>query len=104
MVISLGLANAKAALEAQTKVTDMTNELLKKNSEMLKTGTLDVAKESERGIVSIETIAKVNQDLIETINGVLEIQRKGKEERLAAEAELVLIESELKRTLVSIKQ
>lgn len=103
MVISLGLANAKAALEAQTKVTDMTNELLKKNSEMLKTGTLDVAKESERGIVSMETIKKVNQDLIETINGVLEIQKKGKEERLAAESELASIESELKKTLISVK-
>ncbi len=103
MVISLGLANAKAALEAQTKVTDMTNELLKKNSEMLKTGTLDVAKESERGIVSMETIKKVNQDLIETINGVLEIQRKGKEERLAAEVELANIETELKQTLMSVR-
>ncbi len=103
MVISLGLANAKAALEAQTKVTDMTNELLKKNSEMLKTGTLDVAKESERGIVSMETIKKVNQDLIQTINGVLEIQRKGKEERLAAEVELANIETELKQTLMSVR-
>ncbi len=103
MVISLGLANAKAALDAQTKVTDMTNELLKKNSEMLKTGTLDVAKESERAIVSMETIKKVNQDLIETITGVLEIQRKGKEERLAAESELVAIESELKQTLLAIR-
>lgn len=103
MVISLGLANAKAALEAQTKVTDMTNDLLKKNSEMLKTGTLDISKESERGIVSIETVKKVNQDLIDTINGVLEIQRKGKEERLAAEIELATIESELKHTLVALK-
>lgn len=104
MVLSLGLANAKAALEAQTKVTDMTNELLKKNSEILKAGTLGVAKESERGIVSIETVKKVNQDLIETINGVLDIQRKGREERLAAESELTAIESELKQTLLSIRQ
>lgn len=103
MVISLGLENAKAALAAQTKVTDMTNELLKKNSEMLKAGTLNVAKESERGIVSIETIKKVNQDLIETINQVLDIQKKGKEERLAAESELVSIETELKQTLVAIR-
>lgn len=103
MVISLGLENARAALAAQTKVTDMTNELLKKNSEMLKVGTIEVAKESERGIVSIETVKKVNQDLIETINQVLEIQRKGKEERMAAESELVVIESELKQVLISAK-
>lgn len=103
MVISLGLENARAALATQTKVTDMTNELLKRNSDMLKTGTIDIAKESERGIVSIETVKKVNQDLIETINQVLEIQRKGKEERQAAEAELATIESELKQALVSIK-
>lgn len=103
MVISLGLANAKAALEAQTKVTDMTNDLLKKSAEMLKTGTLEVSKESERGIVSIETIRKVNQDLIDTINGVLEIQKKGKEERQAAETELSAIENELKKTLIALK-
>jgi uncharacterized protein YaaN involved in tellurite resistance len=104
MVISLGLANAKAALEAQKKVTDMTNELLKKNSEMLKTGTLEIAKESERGIVSIETIKKTNQDLIETLTGVIEIQRKGKEERVAAESEIALIENELKQTLLGMKK
>lgn len=104
MVISLGLANAKAALEAQKKVTDMTNELLKKNSEMLKTGTLEIARESERGIVSIETIKKTNQDLIEAITGVIEIQRKGKEERVAAESEIALIENELKQTLLGLKK
>jgi uncharacterized protein YaaN involved in tellurite resistance len=103
MVISLGLANAKAALESQKKVTDMTNELLKKNSEMLKTGTIEIAKESERGIVSIETIKKTNQDLIETITGVIEIQRKGKEDRLVAESEIAQIENELKQTLLGIK-
>jgi uncharacterized protein YaaN involved in tellurite resistance len=103
MVISLGLANAKAALEAQRKVTDMTNDLLKKNSEMLKTGTIEIAKESERGIVSIDTIKKTNQDLIEAITGVIEIQRKGKEERLAAETEIAQIENELKQTLLGMK-
>lgn len=103
MVISLGLENAKVALAAQTKVTEMTNELLQKNSEMLKTGTLGVAKESERGIVSIETVKKVNQDLIETITQVLEIQKKGKAERVSAESELAAIESELKQTLISLK-
>ncbi len=104
MVISLGLANAKAALEAQKKVTDMTNELLKRNSEMLKTGTLEIAQESEKGIVSIETIKKTNQDLIEAITGVIEIQRKGKEERLAAESEIAVIENELKQTLLGMKK
>lgn len=104
MVISLGLANAKAALEAQRKVTDMTNELLVRNSEMLKTGTIEVAKESERGIISVETIKKTNQDLIETITGVIAIQEKGKEERLAAEAEIAHIENDLKQTLLGIKK
>lgn len=101
MVISLGLANSKAALEAQTKVTDMTNELLMKNSELLKQGSIDIAKESERGIVSVETIRKTNENLIATINEVLEIQKKGSEERSAAELELVKIEHELKTALIA---
>ncbi|MBE6011491.1 toxic anion resistance protein [Anaeropeptidivorans aminofermentans] len=103
MVIALGLANSKAALETQKKVTETTNELLRKNSEMLKQGSLEVAKESEEGIVSIDTIKKTNQDLIDTINGILEIQEKGRQDRIAAEAELYNIEQELKQALLATK-
>jgi len=103
IVISMGLANAKAALETQRRVTDMTDDLLRKNSEMLKQGSLEVAKESERGIVSIETIQKTNRDLIETITGVLEIQKQGGLQRQSAEVELNRIENELKQTLIAAK-
>ncbi|MDR1532628.1 MAG: toxic anion resistance protein [Clostridiales bacterium] len=100
MVIALGLANSQAALQTQRKVTDMTNELLRKNSEMLKQGTLDVARESERGIVSVETLQKTNRDLIDTINGVIDIQRQGSEKRAEAEREIMKIEDELKSALL----
>ena len=103
LVISMGLATAKAALETQRKVTEMTNDLLKKNSEALKQGTLEIAKESERGIVSIETIQQTNRDLIDTITGVLEIQRQGGEYRQNAETELARIEDELKQALITAK-
>jgi uncharacterized protein YaaN involved in tellurite resistance len=101
IVIALGLANAKSALESQKKVTDMTNELLQKNSALLKQGTLDIAEESEKSIISIETIQKTNQDLIETINGVIDIQKKGREDRQAAEVELARLETEFKQALLS---
>ena len=103
IVIAMGLANSRAALETQRKVTDMTNDLLRKNSEMLKQGSLEVAKEAERGIVSIETIQKTNQDLIETINGVLDIQKQGTIDRKNAEVELGRIEEELKQALIAAK-
>lgn len=101
IVIALGLNNAKAALQAQRQVTDMTNELLKKNSEMLKTGTIEIAKESERGIVDIETLRQTNSDLITTINEVVRIQDEGKAKRLAAEQELQKMEGELKQAVLS---
>ncbi len=104
MVLALGLANSKAALEAQSKVTDMTNELLLKNSELLKQGQAEVARESERGIVSIETIRKTNENLIATINQVMEIQQKGQADRAQAESELAQIENELKQTLLDIRK
>jgi len=104
IVIALGLANAQAALTVQKKVTDMTNDLLKKNSEMLKQGSIEIAKESERGIVELETVQKTNRDLIETIQTVLEIQKKGSEERRAAEVELGKIEGELKQALLEAKR
>jgi len=103
MVIALGLANAKSALESQKRVSDMTNELLRKNSEMLKQGSLEVARESERGIVSIDTIKKTNQDLLDTIYGIIDIQEKGKAEREAATVELEKIEGELKDALLATK-
>ena len=103
MVIGLGLANSKAALETQKKVTEMTNELLRKNSEMLKQGSIEVAKEGEKGIVSIETIQKTNQDLLDTIYGIIEIQEKGKADRTSATLELERIENELKQALLQTK-
>jgi len=100
MVIALGLANAQKAMAAQSQVTDMTNQLLIKNSEMLKQGSIEIAEASQRGIVSIETVKKVNDNLIDTINSVLDIQQKGAENRRSAEVELEKIEEDLKRALV----
>jgi len=100
MVIALGLANAQKAMAAQNAVTDMTNQMLIKNSEMLKQGSIDVAEASQRGIVDIETVRKVNDNLIETINAVLDIQQKGAENRRSAEVELEKIEDDLKKALV----
>ncbi len=104
MVLALGLENSRQAIAAQKAVTDMTNELLKKNSETLKMGTIQAAKESERGIVEIETLKKTNQDLIETIDTVIQIQSEGKAKRQAAEAELVGIEEQLKNKLLEVAQ
>ena len=104
IVIALGIANSQRALQTQKAVTDMTNELLLKNSEMLKQGSLDIAKEAERSIVSIETLEKTNANLVETITGVIEIQKQGSEARAAAETELVKIEEELKQTLLDIRR
>ena len=103
VVIALGLANAKSALETQRKVTDLTNEMLKSNSELLKQGTIEVAKESERAIVDIETLSKTNADVIETLDKVLEIHEDGRRKRQEAEVELVKIESELKNKLLEVK-
>lgn len=102
MVLALGLENSRQAIAAQKAVTDMTNELLQKNSETLKMGTIQAAKESERGIVEIETLKKTNQDLIETIDTVIQIQSEGKAKRQAAEKELVGIEAELKNKLLEV--
>ena len=80
-VIALGLNNAQQALEAQKAVSDVTNEMLRKNSEMLKQGTIDIAKESERSVVDVETLVEVNNNLISTIDNVIEIQKQGQEKR-----------------------
>ena len=101
MVIALGLANQKKVLEMQHSVNEMTNDLLKKNAEMLKIGTIETAKENERSIVDIETVRKVNDDLVTTIEETLKIQHEGRAKRRAAEAELVELEGRLKKALES---
>ena len=100
MVLTLGIAHSQRALEAQKAVTDATNELLRKNSEMLKESTINVARETERGIVDIETIKKANSDIIHTIEQVLQIQRDGREKRKVVEQELLQSENELKQNLL----
>ena len=102
MVIALGLAHSQQAMEAQREVTNMTNELLKKNADALKMGTIETAKESERGIVDIETLKYTNESLISTLDEVVKIQTEGRQKRVAAEAELGRIENELKQKLLNI--
>ena len=102
MVLALGLAHSQQAIEAQRAVTDMTNELLRKNAAALKQGTIAAAKESERGIVDIETLQQTNRSLIETLDEVVKIQNEGREKRAAAETELGRIEGELKAKLLEI--
>lgn len=103
MVLALGLAHSQQALEAQRGVTDMTNQMLRKNADMLKMGTIETAKESERGIVDIETLQHTNQALISTLEDVRRIQVEGSQKRRAAEAELGRIEGELKQKLLELK-
>ncbi len=103
MVIALGLHHSQEALKAQTAVTDMTNELLRKNSEALKVGTIQTAREAERGIIDIETLIQTNQDLIDTISEVMEIQSQGHEKRIEAEKKLYSMEAELKKKLLSTR-
>jgi uncharacterized protein YaaN involved in tellurite resistance len=103
IVIAITLFRQKKALKLQREVTDTTNELLKKNAELLKESTTGIAKESERGIVDIETLKKVNDDLITTIEETLKIQTEGKSKRQQAEQELVKIEDQLKNKLLSLK-
>ena len=103
MVLALGLAHSQQALEAQRRVTDMTNQMLRKNAEMLKMGTIETAKESERGIVDIETLQQTNQALISTLEEVRRIQSEGAQKRRAAEVELGRIEGELKQKLLELR-
>ena len=100
IVIALGLSRQQSALKMQREVSDTTNALLKKNAELLKQNTIDVAKESQRGIVEIETLKKVNADLIETIQETIKIQQDGRTARRNAEAELAGIENQLKAVLL----
>lgn len=103
MVLAIGIVHSAEAVKAQRKVTDMTNELLKKNAETLKTGTLQTYKESERGIIDVETLKETNEKLISTIDEVLKIRDEGRAKRRQAEAELAKIESDLKAKLLSVK-
>ena len=100
MVIALGLSRQQQVLDMQRAVTDTTNELLKRNAELLKQTTVETARENERGIVDIETVKKVNEDLITTIEETMRIQQEGRAKRQAAEQELVAIEGRLRQTLL----
>lgn len=103
MVLALGVEHSAQAAEAQRQVTDMTNELLRKNAEKLKMATIDTAKESERGIVDMETLKATNESLISTLDEVLNIQKEGRQRRQEAEAELRNMEAELKNKLLEIR-
>lgn len=104
MVLALGIQHSSQAAEAQREVTDMTNELLRKNAEKLKMATIETAKEAERGIVDIETLEATNASLIETFDEVLRIQTEGREKRKEAEQRMQIIEAELKQKLLQIQK
>lgn len=102
MVLALGIANSAEAAHAQNAVTNMTNDLLKKNAEMLHTSTVDIARESERGIVDIETLKNTNETLIKTFDEVMQIQAEGRQKRAEAEAEMRRMEADLKQKMLEI--
>ncbi|GAA0749172.1 MULTISPECIES: toxic anion resistance protein [Clostridium] len=104
MILSLGVAHSSNAARVQNQVTNMTNELLRKNAEILKTSTIETAKESERGIVDIETLKITNESLISTLDEILRIQNEGRQKRKDAELELVNIEEQLKNKLLDFKR
>lgn len=103
MVLALGVAHSRQAAEAQREVTDMTNELLRKNAETLKMATIETAKESERGIVDMETLKSTNESLISTLDEVMRIQEDGRKKRQEAEIEMKKMEQELKEKLLKIR-
>ena len=103
MVLALGLAHSEQAVKAQREVSNLTNDLLRKNAERLKTSTIETAKESERGIVDMETLRQTNQSLIQTLDEVVKIQDEGRQKRRAAEQELGRLENELKQKLLDIR-
>lgn len=104
IVLALGVAHSSNAAKVQNEVTNMTNELLRKNAETLKMATIETAKESERGIVDIETLKNTNESLISTLDEVLRIQTEGRQKRKDAEVELKSIEEQLKNRLLNMKQ
>ncbi len=103
MVLALGLEHSRQATAAQSAVTNMTNQLLQKNAEMLKMGTIETAKEAERSVVDLETLQHTNQQLISTLDEVMQIQKDGAQKRKEAEAELGRIEGELKQKLLELR-
>lgn len=103
LVLTLGIENSRRAMEAQRKVTDVTNQLLQKNADMLKMATVETARESERGIVDIETLQHTNERLISTLDEVLSIQTEGAQKRKEAEQQLRRIEGELKQKLMELR-
>lgn len=104
MVLALGIANSEAAVKAQTAVTNMTNELLRKNADMLQQSTVGIARESERGVVDIETLQHTNEALIKTFDEVMQIQQEGRRKRAEAETEIRRLEGELKQKLLEVSQ
>ncbi len=104
MVIAIGLSHSSEAAKAQKDVTDMTNALLRKNAEALKTATIETARESERGIVDIETLTATNQTLISTLDEVMKIQEDGRVKRKGAEEELQRIENEMRQKLLEMSR
>jgi uncharacterized protein YaaN involved in tellurite resistance len=103
MVIALGVEHSKKAAQAQRQVSDLTNQLLKKNAERLKMATIETAKESERGIVDMETLIATNESLISTIDEVMKIQAEGRQKRREAEGRLTELEEELKQKLLTTR-
>jgi len=101
MIIALGVEHSRAAAEAQRKVSDLTNDLLKKNAEKLKVATVETAKESERGIVDMETLVATNESLMSTIDEVMHIQQEGRQKRREAESKLMQLEDELKNKMLN---
>ena len=103
IVLALGISNSKQALDAQHALSNATNELLQKNSELLKQGSIEVAQESERAIIDIQTLNKTNQNILETLDQVIKIHSDGRQKRLEAEKELIVIEEDLKQKLYEIQ-
>ena len=103
MVLALGIAHSTEAARAQREVTDMTNELLRKNAQTLQMATVETAKEAERGIVDMETLKNTNDSLIHTLDEVMRIQQEGREKRRQAEIEIRQMEDELKKKLLEIR-
>ena len=101
MVLALGIEHSRRALEAQSAITEMTNEMLRHNAETLKQGAIDAAIASEEAIVDVETLRKVNEDIIASINEVVKIHEEGSKKRAEAQHELVKIEDQLKEALVA---
>lgn len=104
MVISLGLANSQKAMAAQRAVTDATNDMMRKNAEMLHQGSVDIAREMERGVIDIETLKQTNQSLIDTLTDIQKVQNEGREKRRQAEQDLQVMENNLKNKLIEMSR